>query len=67
MEEFVKRLLEEEKELSLKIEALNKALNSDGFFEKVGYYQFELLGVQHSSMIAYRRVLSMRIKDLLKK
>lgn len=63
---FLERLINEEKELGEKIVGLNKALNSDGFAEKVGNYQFELLSLQHSTMITYRRVLSMRIKDLKK-
>lgn len=61
---FLERLINEEKELGEKIAGLNKGLHSDGFAEKVGDYQFELLSLQHSTMIAYRRVLNMRIKDL---
>lgn len=64
---FLERLILEEKELSEKIVGLNKGLQSDGFAEKVGEYQFELLSLQHSTMIAYRRVLNMRIKDLNQK
>lgn len=64
---FLERLIIEEQELGAKITGLNKGLNSDGFAEKVGAYQFELLCLQHSTMIAYRRVLNMRIKDLNEK
>ena len=53
-----------EKELGEKILGLSKALNSDGFANKVGSYQFDLLNVQHGAMITYRRVLIMRINDL---
>lgn len=63
---FLERLINEEKELGEKIVALNKGLQSDGFAEKVGDYQFELLNLQHGAMITYRRVLNMRIKDLNK-
>ena len=63
---FLERLINEEKELGEKITGLNKGLNSDGFAEKVGKYQFELLSLQHGSMITYRCVLIMRIKDLTK-
>lgn len=61
---FLKRLILEEEDLGQKIEGLSKALNSYGFYEKVGDYQFELLGVQHSAMLSYRIILRMRIKDL---
>ncbi len=64
---FLERLILEEEELGQKIAGLSKALNSDGFYEKVGDYQFELLCVQHSAMVAYRRILIMRIKDLKSK
>jgi hypothetical protein len=63
---FLERLINEEKELGEKIVGLNKGLQSDGFAQKVGDYQFELLNLQHGAMITYRRVLIMRIKDLTK-
>lgn len=66
MNEFLTRLKLEEEALAEKIIALNKALNSDGFSDKVGVYQFELLCLQHSIMTSYRRVLIMRISDLEK-
>jgi len=65
-EAFLERLINEEKELGEKIAGLNKGLHSDGFAQKVGDYQFELLNLQHGAMITYRRVLIMRIKDLTK-
>lgn len=64
METFLERLIQEEKELGIKIEGLIKAIESDRFVEKVGEYQFELLSLQHTCMLSYRRVLNMRIKDL---
>jgi hypothetical protein len=64
METFLERLIQEEKELGIKIEGLIKAIESDRFVEKVGEYQFELLALQHTCMLSYRRVLNMRIKDL---
>ena len=64
---FLDRLIIEEKELGEKIIGLNAGLNQPGFSEKVGDYQFELLALQHSTMIAYRRVLNMRIKDIYQK
>jgi hypothetical protein len=64
---FLERLIIEEKELGEKIVGLNKGLNSDGFYEKVGEYQFDLLNMQHSAMLSYRKLLNMRIKDLKNK
>lgn len=63
-ETFLDRLIREEQELGEKIAGLAKALNTDGFAEKVGDYQFDLLCVQHSAMLTYRKVLRMRIADL---
>lgn len=63
---FLERLIDEEKELGNKIVDLAKGLNSDGFAQKVGDYQFELLSLQHGAMLTYRRVLILRIKDLTK-
>ena len=61
---FLERLISEENELGAKISGLNSGLNSDGFHEKVGAYQFDLLSAQHSCMLSYRKILIMRIKDL---
>jgi len=66
MNDFIERLILEEKELGERIARLNEALNKDGFAKKVGDYQFELLSLQHSLMIAYRRILNIRIQDLKK-
>ena len=63
-ETFLDRLIKEEEQLGEKITGLNKGLHSSGFAEKVGDYQFRLLCLQHSTMIAYRQVLVMRIDDL---
>jgi hypothetical protein len=61
---FMDRLINEENELSEKINALEKALNSDGFQNKIGDYQFQLLSIQHNTMKIYNSILKMRIKDL---
>jgi hypothetical protein len=63
---FLERLIIEEEELGKKIVGLSGALNKDGFSKIVGDYQFELLSLQHSLMVGYRRVLIMRINDLKK-
>jgi hypothetical protein len=59
-ETFLDRLIREEQELGEKI----AGLATDGFAEKVGDYQFDLLCVQHSAMLTCRKVLRMRIADL---
>jgi len=64
MDAFLERLINEEKELGEKIASLTKALHADGFSQKVGDCQFSLLFLQHSTMIAYRQVLIMRIADI---
>jgi len=63
---FLQRLSIEEAILGDKIYSLNKVLNEDGFAKKVGAYQFELLALQHTAMVMYRRILNMRISDLTK-
>lgn len=64
MNDLLKRLHEEDEALFSKILALDKAFNSEGFEEKVGTHQFNLLSAQFHCMLAYRRILSMRIDDL---
>lgn len=63
---FIERLIEEEIELSKKIEGLDKTLNTENFNLKVGEFQFNLLNIQIEAMKAYKRILEMRIKDLTK-
>lgn len=58
------RLIAEEEELGHKIASLSRAINSYGFAEKVGSRQFELLILQQTTMIAYKSVLILRIRDL---
>lgn len=66
MKELIGKLLLEEEELDIKIQNLYKALQSKGFKEKVGEYQFALLEIQYANMLGYSRVLELRIKDLNK-
>jgi hypothetical protein len=61
---FLDRLIDEEKELSEKTKALSNALKSVELAYKVGAYQYNLLCVQHMNMVAYGRILNMRIDDL---
>jgi hypothetical protein len=67
MTDFLERLIEEEKELDKKVSSLCCALESDGFKEKVGEYQHNLLSLQCNTMLTYRRILIMRIDDLQSK
>lgn len=61
---FLERLVIEENELSQKLDALKKALESDGFYDKVGAIQFDLLVIQADVMSAYSQILKTRIIDL---
>lgn len=61
---FIERLEKEAEELSEKITALGKALDSDGFATKVGGYQYDLLQVQSYAMSTYHNILLTRLTDL---
>lgn len=63
-ETFLDRFIREEQELGEKIINLTKALNSEGFQEKVGTYQYNLLIIQQAAMVAYKHTLTMRIQAL---
>lgn len=63
---FLERLEKEEQELGDKIVKLNSFLHKDNTANVVSSYQFELLSLQHSTMVSYRKVLIMRISDLKK-
>lgn len=58
------RLIIEDENLAEKLNALNTALNKDGFDKVVGDYQFDLLTAQRSVMASYRTILRLIIKDL---
>lgn len=64
MKPFEKRLIEEYISLSDKQFKLSKALNSDGFEDKVGKDQFELMAEQYKVMQKYSEILKNQIHFL---
>lgn len=64
MENFKKRLCEEHIELKERLTKLNKALNKNGFKEKVGDIQWKLMREQSVGMHMYLKALEERIKDM---
>ncbi len=61
---FSDRLLEEYDQLSDRVNKLEKALESDGFIDKVGQVQFDHMEKQYSGMSLYLEALKDRLKDL---
>lgn len=59
-----KRLVDEYQVLNERLITLNKALKSDGFINKVGETQYNLLLKQKDVMSSYLRVLEERLIDL---
>lgn len=66
MEDYQLRVVEEKKELDLKLEALDKFITSENFTTKVSSIQQDLLYLQHQWMSNYSKILEMRIKDFEK-
>ena len=64
MGDFKTRLVEEYKELGDRLGKLNTALNTQGFKEKVGEKQYNLMCQQDRAMTEYWNVLGDRLKDL---
>jgi len=67
MEEVLERLVKEELELCEKIAALLRFIYQDQCEEEIGTHSYELLSLQQTTMLAYRQVLSLRIKDMREK
>lgn len=63
MEAFVKRVLDEQKELRIKLEGLTKFLNTGRFYE-LEIIQQELLLRQQKAMIDYDLILRLRLESL---
>lgn len=63
-EEYQKELLIEFNELKKRLDSLNTNLNTDGYCEKVGDYQFKLMKKQSLGMEMYYNALSERLKDI---
>lgn len=61
---FESRLIDEYKQLGDRLGKLNTALNRDGFKEKVGEKQYNLMCLQDGAMTNYWNVLRDRIDDL---
>lgn len=64
MEDFQKRMLVEHHEIEWRLAKLNAALGKDGFREKVGDNQYELMRTQLHGMEKYYRALKARIVDM---
>ena len=61
---FESRLIDEYKQLGDRLGKLNTALNRDGFKEKVGEKQYNLMCLQDNAMTNYWNALRDRIDDL---
>ena len=66
MSDFLTRLEQEQRELQIKIDALESFINNNDDFEKVGVEQNILLKNQLSVMRSYNEILIVRL-GLLKK
>lgn len=64
MENYQKRMLDEYNELKERYDKLNAALYTDGFREKVGDYQFDLMKEQLLGMKKYLIALIDRLNDM---
>lgn len=56
----VERLEDEFVEVARRLHRLRKALDTDGFSEKVGPEQYDLLRQQHDAMHQYRNIVALR-------
>ena len=61
---FESRMIEEYKQLGDRLGKLNIALNKDGFKEKVGEKQYNLMCAQDRAMTEYWNILRDRMTDL---
>ena len=64
MEDFKKRMLDEYKELKDRFYKLDKALSTEGFSEKVGPFQYNMMILQYHGMASYMSALKLRLDDL---
>lgn len=63
-DKYQKELLIEFNELKNRLDSINSNLNTDGYCEKVGDYQFKLMKKQSLGMEMYYNALSERLKDI---
>lgn len=61
---FKNRMIEEYNQLGDKLDKLNTALNKDGFKEKVGEKQYNMMCLQYRAMTEYWNILKNRMTDL---
>ena len=61
---FENRMIEEYNQLGDKLGKLNTALNKNGFKEKVGEKQYNMMGLQYKAMTEYWNILRDRMTDL---
>lgn len=64
MKDFQKRMVNECSELAGRLLKLNESLHTDGFCEKVGETQFELMKKQSRAMAEYLQILINRLEDM---
>lgn len=63
-DKYQKELLIEFNELKKRLDSINSNLNTDGYCEKVGDYQFKLMKKQSLGMEMYYNALYERLKDI---
>lgn len=63
-DKYQKELLIEFNELKKRLDSINSNINTDGYCEKVGDYQFKLMKKQSLGMEMYYNALSERLKDI---
>ena len=61
---FESRMIEEYNQLGDKLSKLNTALNKNGFKEKVGEKQYNMMCLQYKAMTEYWNILRDRMTDL---
>lgn len=61
---FKNRMIEEYNQLGDKLGKLNTTLNKDGFKEKVGETQYNMMCLQYRAMTEYWNILKNRMTDL---
>lgn len=63
-EPWQKRLVDEYQSLNERTAQLNESLELDGFIDKVGETQYNLLLKQKDAMLSYEKILKERMIDL---
>lgn len=63
MKDFVKRLIDEHKELGVKLEALNAFLENDELTKNIDKKEYANLCAQHKAMTDYYDILTVRLSN----